>query len=333
MAIVYRAIWDSGDPGIADSALAAFRDWVQTKLGAAWDSGEIASFKVDSTQGAVLRAGDGNDAVLVAGLIEEQAGSSGDPSTWTTTLRSWSDQESHWVWVDVALAADDAFARVDLGAPRLVSRLLMDVGRPRLGSSRLYNHARPVRAGGVQHFVEHLRDGQRVLPVVVFTEAPGTRNDFWLKRADAVAMRLSGLAEVRTLDLEAVQALSSELSDLSVWGGAVRTYVPAPLDRSTDGWRHRYVPHYRLGSDSTKIASLLINQIAPRMARRRPPESWEAAASRLAASHADGAATSLEAEPAASPIALEEKLRGSVSRSCGGSGRTVGRAFPASRSA
>lgn len=276
MAVMYRALWCTvyDSPAEAEAAVdrgrAAFSAWAT--FDAQPDLGE-GEFETDQRLGRVRVVADGAAAGFEGSVVDKAAGDDGD--RWSTFLRVGRVGERVWTWVDNHFETTDTYARVTVGAPRLVDDLLRLPGAHRLGASRLSVGPVAVSASEVSAFAASLRDGDRQLPVVVFTEPPGAVNDNWLRRAAKCARRLSGIAQVRTLDDAAVNALRGEMGELAVWGGGIRTYTLAPLEGPEDGYRHRYIPHYRLGTQDQALATLLVNRVAPMSVRRRVPQVFD----------------------------------------------------------
>lgn len=276
MAVMYRALWctDYASSAAAEEAVGkareAFSAWATHDRLPELDDGD---YETPERSGRIRVVEGDVGAGFEGSAVDQVAGDEAD--RWSTFLRIGWSGERVWTWVDNHFETTDTYSRVSVGAPRLVDDLLRLPGEHRLGSSSISVGPLSVEASEVPSFVADLRDEERQLPVVVFTEPPGAVNDNWLRRAARCARRLSGIAQVRTLDDAAVGALRTELGELAVWGGGIRTYTLAPLDGATDGYRHRYIPHYRLGSQDQAVATLLVNRVAPLSVRRRAPRIFD----------------------------------------------------------
>lgn len=189
---------------------------------------------------------------------------------WTTQVRVVSDANGVHTWVENSLETDDLARRVTVGRPRLVDDLLALPGTPKLGGSAVFTDVLAISAEEVPVLVEILRSPERTLPVIVFTEG-ALATDRWADWAEKVARRAGGVATVVRLDENAVTAFRRELGDLSVWGGGTRTYVPAPLEDDSDGWRHRYVPVRRMLQSEVATINRIVYNVTQLSTRRRVP--------------------------------------------------------------
>lgn len=276
MAVMYRAMWVD-DPLTLEGAEEAvarahqeFSRWVMDDQSAQMlpeGESDLGGHRLATVHRFATDAGPAFDATVV------DKDAPGRDERWSTTVRVWADGDVLWTWVDNQFETDNAYARVAIGAPRVVDALLGLPGAHRLGPTSLHVGTVPVALSEVQDFIAALQDPDRALAIVVFTEPPGAVNDNWRLRAAKCARRLAGIAQVRTMDVAAVAAFRDRLGDLAVWGGGIRTYNPGPISGSEDGFRHRYIPHYRLGNSEQGVATLLVNRVAPMSIRRRPPSS------------------------------------------------------------
>ncbi|MFD2024078.1 hypothetical protein [Promicromonospora aerolata] len=305
MSVLYRALWSDkkapqADP--VDYASRLFARWALSDESAvALPAGEHVTdyVAVDwRATGSVQR----HLTRTVTVRPYEDAGSTGvsltsrdvpdlddaEQTVWTTTVRVVRDDEAVHTWVETLMETADLTRRYKVGRPRIVESLLTTAGAPMLESSKLSPEALDFPSDGVEMLVDHLQDPHRTLPVIVFTE-PWTRDDDqWRSRADQVAKRAAGVARVIRLDAESASALRKKLGPLGIWGGAVRTYQPGPVDRASDGWRHRYLSHDRLTTDGSGVVDRLVYTVAQLSTRRRVP----AVLSALAAQTTDTTSTS-----------------------------------------
>lgn len=234
MALLYRAVWEDDRPDLIVAVGDMFMSWVAEKD----DSpGKSSPFEWEPI--------DAEDLSGAVGTLKE-ATPTGD---WRTIIRVAIDaaERSQWVSVDVERTTDDAFTRVQIAAPRLVRTLISQSvaanGNPRVGPVGLSEDAEGLTSADdvtarILPLIEH---ADRRTPLVFFSydgrEAPGLTAD----RAHAAAEQLAGVARVYLLAKEAQSAFHDELgSELSVWGGGARMYLPGSLDP----WRHRYLPWY-----------------------------------------------------------------------------------------
>ena len=118
----------------------------------------------------------------------------------------------------------------------------------------------------VPWLVQVLTDPRRRLPAFVLSQPP-TRVEEWQSAAESLAARTRGLGSVWQLEREATDELQARLGhDLSVWGGAARTYMPMvrPHDRDEMGFtsRHRVVSLDKFLSRADYFTNLLAYRAA-----------------------------------------------------------------------
>ncbi|MER7080758.1 hypothetical protein SAMN02982929_00519 [Saccharopolyspora kobensis] len=190
-------------------------------------------------------------------------------ATWRTEIRVVATGGEVHTWVENGMETDDITARVAVGRPRVVDALLSLPGRHRLGGSGVFTDVAPIDANAVHVLVEQLRNPERQLPVIVVTEAHNS--DRWQRWAERVATRAGGVATVVTLDGAAVTEFKKQLGGLAVWGGGIRTYIPAPLESERDGWRHRYVPGKQLLEAEGRAIDRIVYGVTQLSTRRHVP--------------------------------------------------------------
>lgn len=266
MSVLYRAVWRSDTSTTPSDTISAVRSvftrWaLDDPTAPDLPDGESSVgrriIQVRSLQGA------GATEALEASVHDEN-----QQTDWTTVVRAAATDSTLEVLVDTSMQTDDLDRRIKVGRPRVVSDLLTLGRNPRLGRSALLSGPVPISAGEVPTLVDVLRDPERALPVVVFTHTP---RGAWIRWAATAATKAEGIATVITLDQPAVDALRDLLGGLAVWGGAARTYLPAPLDGPDDGWRHRYLPGDRFLTSEDSTLDRVVFSLAQLSARRRVP--------------------------------------------------------------
>lgn len=196
----------------------------------------------------------------------------GAPTVWATTLRVVLTEGADHVWLENAMESDDIAVRPKIGRPRVIDRLIASAGKPTLGGSAVVAATIPVEAGHASVLGSVLRSPQRTLPVIVFTEPTRVDGGRWLELANRTASRAAGVAIVITLDGSAATAFRSLLGNLAAWGGAVRTYVPGPVEDEADAWRHRFMtPDLLARLDGGAVDRLVYNAAQLSTRRRVPP--------------------------------------------------------------
>jgi len=265
MSILYRAVFSDDSTDLLSEAKALFTNWLSTKNVSVEvpDSGRV---EIDGTAVEAVSAVDGDLGAIRLRLDEETAG-----QRWSTIVTAMAADAEGWVWLDLERVSDDAYGPPPiLGAPRLV-RDFLDSSTCRAGSTVLRSEVRMVHEDGLADLLSELLDPGRAVPVVVAswdTADPAAAR----ARAEALAGPLVGIANVWVLDGLATRALSRELgSDLHVYGGAVRTYLPGLTIPDRYPRRHRFArrelfqPHPRRG------AQVVARAMVAKAVATRPP--------------------------------------------------------------
>jgi len=278
MSVLYRALWsdtsESDRRGVVDLARVCFSRW-------ALDDGSAKSLEdgetVSGSRSISVRTLDNDGLYGVEATISDAPRKGAATHTvWTTTMRVLASESAVHMWVENGMETDDLAQQVKVGRPRLVDHLLALPGKAFLGGSGVFTDVVSISAGEVPVLVDWLRDPTRTLPFIVFSEPSEPDEGRWLARAEKTARRAGGVATVTTLDHDAVTAFKRALGTLSVWGGGIRTYVPAPVETEADGWRHRYIPAFRLGPSDSSAVDRLVFAVTQLSTRRRVPEVFAA---------------------------------------------------------
>lgn len=177
-------------------------------------------------------------------------------NTWTTQVRVAATEEAVHTWIENGVETEDLTERVIVGRPRVVDDLLALPGNPVLGTAVLTG-VQHINGNEVHVLIDLLRDPSRQLPFIL------------RKWAEQLAKRTAGVAMVFVLDRQAVQMFYQELGELAVWGGAIRTYVPAPLDSLQDSWRHRYITYRQLSELEGRVINRIVYAVT-QLSTRRP---------------------------------------------------------------
>jgi hypothetical protein len=274
MSLIYRAMWQDDRADLHDVATATFVEWATKKHDRHLDFGPERSV-ADNGITTSLRTVEHDGVTASEAVLIEETG----PDRWLTRQRTLVGASGdQWLWVDIERTTTEVFRRQDIAAPRVV-RAHLDAansggGRPRVGSVPLRTSAVAVPAGdGVSDLVESIRDGQRSVPIVVFTHNERLAVKDTMDWASTTQLILAGVARVVVLPPDAVGGFTELLGkDLSVWDGAVRVYLPGPLEP----WRHRYYLRDIVAKHPREVGRRIANSLSGSISARRAPQPYEA---------------------------------------------------------
>lgn len=320
MATIYRALWSDPDPedpqATLDHARACFVEWVTADSDLELTTDGDWAFRIGGinagSRAVSIRSVELDRASGFRATVRDEPEKTSSAKTqWLVSVSVVADDAGVHTLVEEQLETDDPAQRVKIGRPRVVDDLLQGPGRHLLGTTALVTEPISVGAAEIGAFVTVLRNPERTLPYVVFTEPQGPP-ERWRELASRTAHRAAGVAVVVTLDHAAVREFRSRLEGLSVWGGAVRTYNLAPLDGPSDGWRHRYVTADQLAKASSNVIDGLVYAVSGLSTRRRVPAVYSVFTE---AAEADAARTLAEREEEwAFALELERDERAGVER-------------------
>ena len=272
MSVLYRGLWTDvavDDPrGLVAQARELFCRWAtEPDVNPGLPDGE----SVVGARLVRLRPLEAEDLYGIEGVAVD-APANDVETVWTTTMKVVASEGNVHFWVENGMETDDLAQRVKVGRPRLVDELLKLPGSHVLAASGVFTDILDIPAEGVPILVDQLRNPGRALPMIVFTEPTNPDGGRWLRLAERTARRAGGVATVVTLRKPAITKFRAGLGQLAAWGGAARTYLPAPLESDLDGWRHRYIPAYRMEGKESAIIDRLVYAVTQLSTRRRPPE-------------------------------------------------------------
>lgn len=274
MSLLYRGIWQDDRDDLCLVATESFRSWVASKGMALHipDEGVVECSHEHGTAEVVVRRAlaAGVDAVQFE-LVEDRPDHA---ERWTTRLTALEGEKGdRWVWVDLERVADDMSSRPPLAAPRLVRDLIESGLDVRVDQVRLLTNAHTISAGGLHGLI---RNGNRTLPLVVFSVDPHGGDTPTIRRADTTAQRLAGAVQVMILPTQHMAEFNDRVDDgLGVWGGAARVYLPNSGAGGLRPERHRYISLAQMGDDPRRPAQILSNMISSTVTARRPPALYE----------------------------------------------------------
>lgn len=296
MTSLYRAMWVDRVTGDQSDRVGLARECLSQWALDDPDTGSLADGVTEKvrTQGVhgvdmattrtvqiVSAESDGGESGFRAVVQDTPPAERKDQTVWTVEVRVLATEDGIHTLVELGMEADDPTKRVAVGRPRLVDELLAFAEEPALGGSAIASSVLDVDAAGVGQLIDHLRDPERTLPVIVFTEPTGRETHNWRDLAERTFTRARAVTAVVRMNGDAVTSFRSALGDLAVWGGGIRTYAPAPLDSSADAWRHRYIPWSRVQGMQHSTVDRLVLTVAALSARRRIPASLSGLASPL----------------------------------------------------
>jgi len=280
VSLIYRAIWQDDRSDLAACATNAFREWATEKHGEDLEFGPVLT-TVGDVSSSLRSATVGGVHATEATLVEENG-----TDRWMTRQRVIVDPAGEqWIWVDVERTTSEVFRRQDIAAPRLVSEHLeagvVAGGRPRVGGVLLRPQAYAVNADRVGiELVDPLRDPARSIPIVVFSHDERLEPAETMRRATTTQRILAGVAHVVALTPSAQRAFTDLVGhDLSVWGGAVRVYLPG----SMEPWRHRYHLRDIVEKHPREVGRRIATTLSAAIAARKPPYVFDLVQAQLRA--------------------------------------------------
>ena len=278
MSIQYRAIWQDNDPDLIDKGRDIFQAWLNGKhpnmqipLEGHLSDGPN-EIRLDNVEASDVRA-------LRIRLNEVRAVSQGH-ERWTTTALWMQKGNEGWIWIDVEWVSHDIYDQPpDISAPKLVSMLLNQGTHSNLKSNLGPTPLKVKTEPDIVDLITSIYSPQRTVPVILYSVDRIQQRDGLQRRASEAARRLAGCADVRVLTDES-QHLFHEIMNplsLSVYGGAVRIYLPGLQEADPQPWRHRYILARYLSDTPFRAATPIIRRVLPRMIAQQPPEIYRTA--------------------------------------------------------
>ena len=127
----------------------------------------------------------------------------------------------------------------------------------------------------MEEFASLLVDPGRDLPLVVFSPGYKAGPSFTIKRAQKAAEALAGIAQVRLLVPDGEDQFREVMgSELGVWSGACRVYMPGIDLEEPVSWRHRYFLSRSMGDKPIDAGLIVARHLSPRVARQRAPKAY-----------------------------------------------------------
>jgi hypothetical protein len=266
MAVVYRSIWTDDRLDLHQVAREEFSSWLAGK-GIDLEVPESGAVSEGSRTVSRLESEAGGARAQRLRLEEDSP-----DDYWATTVTTIEQGEQRWGWVDLEWVASNVYADPpDFASPR-IARTLIAGGHARVGSVVLNDLPMTVTSDDVPALKELIFNADRLLPIAVITMATGEHFDTVRDRAERAAKALAGVALVAFVTGPAVHRLNEELgSELEVFGGAVRVYLPGIDPHRTRSFRHRYVKREQVSRRPQAAAHILARLIFRQASQARPP--------------------------------------------------------------
>lgn len=274
MGLLYRAMWQASEGELIEVADERFRSWVEEKH-EGLIQGRVGSFESGTTRAKVEQHD--SDAHGRIGRWEFQEVN--DHGQWIMTMIAFreSGAAEGWVWIDLQNLRSTFVNAVAIAAPRLAADLLGALPSSHRGRIALGASARALGESGLREFELHLEDGDREVPLVVFSTAQGANLGLTVRRADSAARRLAGMAQVFYLPAEETNAFWRRFgTDMAVWDGACRVYLPGIDLSDPDPRPHRYYRAHTFSRVVSRAGEQIARQISPLVAVQQPPASYGA---------------------------------------------------------
>ena len=278
MSIRYRAIWEDNRPDLIESGKLAFQEWMndkKTNLLLPSEGEEKSERNQRSNSVNIVHESEDKISVLRIRLDEESPIKRAS-QRWSTTAIWMVDETSGWVWIDVEWVCDDISIRQPhTAAPNLVSKLL-ELRKADNLQDHIGPHPLRVSKAQTNHLIEWIYDDNRTIPVVVFSVDTKIDPPAYSDRVKETARRLAGCVSVHMLTADSEQPFNNIMDpqSMSVFRGAVRTYMPGIDKQDPQPWRHRFILSQHLTADPKRSASLIAEYILPRMAAQRSPSLY-----------------------------------------------------------
>ncbi len=279
MAILYRALWADDNDALLEDGRAAFVEWLRSKSLELEPVENSLVTSEDEMAEVACQVGENADLSALRIRLSEDKDQANGVERWSTTAHWIRSSDGGWVWVDTERVSDDYYNQPPVvAAPRLV-RDLLGLPGAKLGEHPLRSSPATVKSADVDRLIAWLTDPGREVPVIVFSVDPRLQPSEYSERAKRTAARLAGCADVRLLTSESQEAFDDALrpSEMSVFGGGVRVYLPALSLEDPKPWRHRYLPGFQMNADADRTAMRLCGLVLPRMVARRPPMIYRTA--------------------------------------------------------
>lgn len=274
MSLQYRAIWEDDNPNLLESGRTVFQDWLDGKRTNLTmpDVGTIAGgpYKVRVDH---VEDDDCPEVEALRARLDQLGSPEGTEEQWITTTYWMTNGKSGWVWIDLEWIADNISTRRPIFAPGLARRLL-SVRTTNSVTDNLGPRPTFVNSDDdLTNLYERLYSPTRDVPLVLFSFDRHISSSKSESRVSDAARRLAGCADVRLLTQRAQRSFHKESDpiSMSVFGGAVRIYLPSIDPHDPEPWKHRYIHRHRLLAEGMRAVEPVARIVLPRVVARKPP--------------------------------------------------------------
>lgn len=272
MSLLYRAMWQSEADGLLGTVDREFRRWAkeQPRFLDLSCRDEARSSRAD----AKIETPESNEHGSISRFVVHE---DNDETRWITTVTAIVERRAAtgWVWVDLESVSTAYYSGVKFAAPRLVRYLLDALPSSRRGPVELRSQEFKLGPREMQEFGSLLVDPERDLPLVVFSRDSKSAAQFTIDRAQMAAETLAGIAQVHLLVPYGEDQFREVMgSELGVWSGACRVYMPGIDLEEPVSWHHRYFLSRSMGDNPRDAGLIVARYLSPRMARQRAPRAY-----------------------------------------------------------
>ncbi|MCY4370883.1 MAG: hypothetical protein OXF41_16035 [bacterium] len=196
---------------------------------------------------------------------------------WTTTTHWLMDGHSGWIWIDLEWISDDISQQRSVYPPGIVQRLLKNRSLYLDRDNRGPNPVTVSNEQDINDLFDRLFDSNRTVPLVLYSFDRHLSHQAFEIRIQNAARRLAGCADVRALNEPAQGSFHDQIDQIgmSVYGGAVRIYLPILDKYDPEPWKHRYIQSRYLPRDPQQAAGRIARHILPRMIAQSPPAVYQ----------------------------------------------------------
>ena len=272
VSLLYRALWQADAEALIETAHREFCSWVSSK-DSRLEVPDNGDFEVPGADVRVVEGTDGEQGDIKRWVLHEDD----EHKRWITTMtavRARGEPEG-WLWIDLENVSKNYLERADVAAPRLARSLLDALPSSHRGPVKLQSSEHKLGPGRMAAFVAQLEHPERDLPLIVFSPDHRASAEVSIQRAQRATRALSGLCQVHLLVPQGEEEFRDTLgSELGVWAGACRVYLPNISLVAPDPRRHRYFLARNLGRRPGDAGLRISRYLSPLVTRQRAPLAY-----------------------------------------------------------